>query len=469
MSGLNVRLEEDKRDNVESGFPTDFEFSALGEHFTGTIYAFKKGSSEKYKRLEGVLFTSNGQTHGYIPQSFFTRKRVGMSYLAESLLVIVECDLISKRAREVLFMNSRDRLSEGDLRREIESELENILGSHPGLRELRERRRREAVDAKLADSRPLKDVLNEILKKSPGLTALFVQGADIRNPFRSRQVGEGEEFRGAPHPTFFKLFPGHEKKECHQNLRFRLQFETDVVNDYFSRDRYPGRLRVFLNGQETTDFVRNLWNGVASVTVRLPEGAGVGNDFQGHVVVEDETLIEPFRNEFVIHVIGPHRPNGGGRGQRQPRAEGNGDRISTDKLGLPQVTEVREERWQEFDFDKFSALRAMYAGENGYDFHLNMDNVFLRTELQSIDRSDDAKLIEARFKYAMVLLGLAILKDQEFYEAGSNEAGEETSPEQLTLKVTRSFAPVVIPMIDTLGALQLEDILEGSDVALEYE
>ena len=126
--GYQKVTEEDKRDNVEEGFPTGFHFSALNESFQGKIYAFKKGSSKKYRKGEGILFTSSGQTHGYIPQSFYTRTRVGMSYLADSLLVIVECDQISRRAREILFMNSRDRLSEGKLRREIESNLEENLG-----------------------------------------------------------------------------------------------------------------------------------------------------------------------------------------------------------------------------------------------------------------------------------------------------------------------------------------------------
>lgn len=52
----------------------------------------------------------------------------------------------------------------------------------------------------------------------------------------------------------------------------------------------------------------------------------------------------------------------------------------------------------------------VHSGREGYDFYLNLDNVFLRTELKSLAISDEAKLLESRFKYAMVLLGLAFLK-----------------------------------------------------------
>lgn len=468
LAGLNVRLEEDKRDNVEPGFPTGFDFNALGEQFTGTIFAFQKESAGKYKNKEGILFTSNGQTHGYLPQSFFTRNKVGMSYITDSLLVIVECDRISRRAREVLFMNSRDRLSEGELRREIERSLEEILRSHPGLRELRERRRRETVDEKLSGSKPLKDVLNEILRKSPALTALFTQGADIKNPFKSRLVAEDEDFEGVQHPTFFKLFPGHEEKDCHVNLRFRLQFETDVVNDYFERDRYPGRLVLEFNGNESTDYVRNLWNGTATLTIPLPHESNSGDEIHGQVIVEDDTLLEPIRNRFVVHVVGPLVSTGGGNTRRRPRGNGNGDRVDIDQLQLPQVSEVREDDWDRFEMDKFSALKVINTGENGYDFFLNMDNVFLRTELKSISKEVDSKLLEAQFKYGQVLLGLTILKDHEAFLGQEHSSNGEVPIEEIVLAVSKSISPVLIPMIEALGSLRPDDLIENDD-DLEYE
>ena len=59
---------------------------------TARIYAFKRGKSDAYRRGEGLLFTVNGQTHGIIPAAFFRQKRVGLDYLADSLLVLCDCD-----------------------------------------------------------------------------------------------------------------------------------------------------------------------------------------------------------------------------------------------------------------------------------------------------------------------------------------------------------------------------------------
>ena len=90
------------------------------------IFAFKKGQSEKYRKDEGIIFTVNGQTHGNIPGSFLSRKSVGMDYLADSILVIVDCTNFTGRTREDFFMNSRDRLRSGDFKDQIEKKIGRI-------------------------------------------------------------------------------------------------------------------------------------------------------------------------------------------------------------------------------------------------------------------------------------------------------------------------------------------------------
>ena len=74
----------------------------------------------------------NGQTHGAIPKTFFSRSAVKMGRLAKSLLIVVECSNLSVDAREDLFMNSRDRLSGHELRKAIEESLEDLISKHPG-------------------------------------------------------------------------------------------------------------------------------------------------------------------------------------------------------------------------------------------------------------------------------------------------------------------------------------------------
>ena len=74
VAGLSVRLEEDKRDNLEEGFPSSSEITATGEEMKILVYAFKRDKKEKYAKKEGVIFTINGQSHGFLPKTFFERK-----------------------------------------------------------------------------------------------------------------------------------------------------------------------------------------------------------------------------------------------------------------------------------------------------------------------------------------------------------------------------------------------------------
>jgi len=128
LSGLSVRLEEDKTENIEEGFspPPTSNISVLGQKLKVSIFAFKHGRSAKYTKTEGIIFTVNGQTHGYLTKAFFSRQTVRRGYLSDSLLVVVDCSDFDGRAREDLFMNSRDRLRSGELRSRIEEELNGI-------------------------------------------------------------------------------------------------------------------------------------------------------------------------------------------------------------------------------------------------------------------------------------------------------------------------------------------------------
>jgi len=166
LAGFSIRLEQGKGDNLEPDFPVSVEMTCAGEPMTATIFAFKKGRAETYRKSEGIIFTVNGQTHGYLTLDFFRRTRVGLSYLADSVLVIVDCTKITGRGRELLFMNSRDRLRDGELRKHLEQELEDLLKNQPGLKALRERRRQELIGSRIEYSKPLQQILKSILQNS---------------------------------------------------------------------------------------------------------------------------------------------------------------------------------------------------------------------------------------------------------------------------------------------------------------
>lgn len=471
MNGLTVRLEDDKANNLEFE-PSSFTAVVEGEPIGGTIYAFKKEKADTYRKNEGIIFTINGQTHGHLTPDFFRRKKkVGLSYLADSLLVIVDCSNISGRAREDLFMNSRDRLSNVDLRNKIEEELEGILKNHEGLRDLKERRRREEIESIVSDSKPLEKILESVLKKSPALSALFLKGDRASNPFKSKSVEQKQRvFKGKKYPTHFK-FKGKDygkeiNRECHSNMRFRIAFETDAENDYFKRDKDQGEFHLFMcNDNEeipVPDHSITLHNGIANLTVKLPDNCQIGDTVEYISITTDATQLFPFSNRFWIKINKPMETNPGPSSRRSPPGQkpGNEREISSG-ISLPEIKPLREADWSTLSpsFDRYSALRVIDSGEenNGqsvYDFFVNLDNIYLKNELKG--NKKDPKVIESRFQYALVLVGLALLQDsitsEEF--AATKEENVDVNNEAQIEAISKLLAPIMLPMIDTLGDIE---------------
>lgn len=462
MSGLSVRLDEDKKENLEPGFPSSSEMKVMGQEMKVLVYAFKKDKREKYTKNEGIVFTVNGQAHGFLHQTFFDRKSVGMSYLADSILVIVDCSKFERRIQEDLFMNSRDRLRDGvAIRYEIENQLEDLIRNHPGLRALREQRRREEIEDKLQDSKPLAEVLENIIKKSPSLSKLFLEGVRIRNPFNLVDVKTKKEFNGKRFPTYFRICKEYSKnnpKNAPINRRFRVQFETDAENEYFNRDREPGQFSIFFDNHIIKDFSLNLWNGLATLTVAIPDNVRVGDVLLFRTETMDNSRIEPFYNEFYVKIASPEKGGGGPGGKRKEppgKDESEETRKMPSRLALPNIIELRktDEKWLRHFKEDEDALSVKDTGENGYDFYINLDNVFLQTEIKGSPKIDP-RLLEARFKYGMVLLGISLLEHFEKKEIETQRNGLSIYDE--IFSVSKAVSPILLPMISSLGDLELD-------------
>ena len=494
LAGFAIRLEQGKGDNLESDFPVSVEMTCASEPMTATIFAFKKGRAETYRKSEGIIFTVNGQTHGYLTLDFFRRTRVGLSYLADSILVIVDCTRITGRGRELLFMNSRDRLRDGELRKQVEQELEDLLKNQPGLKALRERRRREEIESRIEDSKPLEQILESLLKHSPTLANLFLFGKHASNPFKQLKTGAEEKpYNGKIYPTYFK-FKGKDHgtlltREAHINMRCRIAFETDAVNDYLSRSIDPGTFTLFLvEGAERREakdlgFASNvnLQNGIANLSVKFPEGCRVGDNLVFVAAVNDGAQPQPFENTFSVLLQKPVEVTGSKGGRRNPPSEVSGDeREMPGGLDLPECIRVTEDQWSSHGFDKYTALAVKDSGRgadvgNGdpdkvvYDFYINTDNVhlqrFLKHELRD---GEDDKVAKSRFELGMMLVGLALIYQDNLdrKQRTSHEDEQEVAPkqsiEQRVADVTRALAPFLLPMINALGALDEEKVVAGS-------
>jgi hypothetical protein len=466
LSGLSVRVDEDRSDNIEENFPVSGSMTVNSQEMKYSIYVFKKGKHINFTKEEGIVFTINGQTHGYLGKAFFNRKGVGLNYLSESILVILDCSEIDGRERENLFMNSRDRLSTCPLKTEIENELEDILKKHPGLNSLKEKRRREEIDSKLSNQQPLTDVLQNILKKSPTLSKLFITGQKLNSPFELSNSGSVELFDGKEFPTFFTLIKKHEKnnpKQAHLESKFRVEFKTDVENEYFNRSKYPGTYRLYINNIVSENKNLNLWNGYGYLNVLIDE-FNVGDILELKLEVNDINRPMPIIEIFYVKIIEAldKKETGDGGNRIKPSSDKPGNETNKpNKFSLPNIIEVSKDNrtghsWIDQGFNQETAIIVKGSDKDGYDFFINVDNLYLLSEIKSA-KTSEVELINAKYKFGMVLIGLSILNNEE-EEEKSDQNDEIESIFSKIEKLTKALSPMLIPMIDSLGSLEINDV-----------
>lgn len=476
-TGLVARLERDRANNTEEGSPIGAGITLRGKQIPLRIYAFLPGKASQYRTSRfGVVFSLNGQMHGALPTDFFRRKSVGMSYLADSLLVVADCSAIDGQMREDLFMNSRDRLRDGALAHELEEKLEAVLHDDPTLRALKNRRREEALRERLDDDKPLTQLLQSLIKSNPMLSKLLLPGMQLSQPFPPPGGGgapkSADKFVGKRYPTFFRFRNKHDGEALERFAKFgsfaRIAFETDAEDSYFVREDDPGVWNVRRRDADGSyvDAIDWSWtgpkSGVAHMSIDLPAEAAVGEEVSFLIEVTDPSRIDAFELEVTLKVQAEGSSGStGGSGAPNPKPnEGRGDASNTGSmLALPEVTPVHRDEYQHHSppFTEETALRIKDAGsEPGdptrYDFFINVDNKYLRI-LQKESRSD-ATLLEKQFTYGLVLVGLALLQDIERHR----DAQDPVDAENLVGQVTRAIGPFLLPIIQSIGTLGVEDL-----------
>ena len=209
--------------------------------------------------------------------------------------------------------------------------------------------------------KPLEDVLRSIFKSSPSLSALFLTGSRLANP-RDQRPGGGDKgngngtgkgkgaFKGKLHPTFFKF----KKKEygelfhrdCEIGRRCRIDFETDVTNDYFDRVSNPGRFILeMLEGdrkEEDMDWSLTLHNSIAHASICIPEDVVSGDKMTVQFTVEDDVILDSFVNIAILHVRPKLERRGGGRRNKNSKGGGEKNEPSPAGIDLPNITQLKK-------------------------------------------------------------------------------------------------------------------------------
>ncbi len=176
--------------------------------------------------------------------------------------------------------------------------------------------------------------------------------------------------------------------------------------------------------------------------------------------------------------------SGSGTRKKPPAKEQGKDREAPSGITLPDIRRVHEPQWKEYSpsFDRFTALRIRDTGSEDapegkttYVFYVNMDNHYLKTEMKNA--GTEAEAIRNRFIYGNVLIGLAMLHQEELdckakessakdgEDKAEGEERKELNIEDRIERVTTALAPVLLPMIESLGGAAIQYLATFSTAA----
>ena len=451
LAGLSVRLKDDKEKNLESE-PISIPLTLKNDDkIKGTLYVFKKEDGQSGRlsyapQKEGVVFTINGQTHGDIRDSFFSGAEVGLSYLADSLLIVLDCSDIDPKLRLDSFKPSRDRvIAKTPFVKEVKSELvrtlkEGVIGAT--LRDLANKRRMQEMSDNVNDKK-ISDTLKKIFQTSPTLAKFLGTGKDLSNPFNPNKNTKDEDIVDVKeYPDYFELKKKYlsDKPREHpiNSDKIRIKYETNARNDYFIRNQSAGGFSLFLNGEVYKNFDEPIIsNGSAILTIHPSDDWIEGDKLEFKSIVKDDVCIHQFEETFFIHVV-----------KARPKID-TPNSTSRGSLQIPEPIPVREKQWIVNGFDKNSALKIeINPASGGYDFKINMDNIYFLTEQKSRKDKFSAEILEKVYMLGMVLFGLSQLS--EHFESDKTEGGEELDK---VAKNAEGFARVLIPILCDVGGL----------------
>ncbi len=313
LMGNRLRILKNDNQSIEDNCPPIIPIIAeLGKFGKRTIEVtvFKEGTGKDEFASPGevIFFTINGQTHAAIGRSFL-RTKANLHYLADYMLVHIDCTDVDTNIREKIFMPSRDRMRDTEISKEIELILAEELSRHEGLKQLNQYRREQQITKNPKDVKFLEGVVSKLIKKNRTILHYLGVGGNIkdRNEAGTKEI---KEFEGKRIPTYLKLI-GSERKQMPINSYSRIAFETDASNDYFSRETDRGSLIIYPDVMKSY----HLWNGRITAKI-IPSKTARAEAIRKIIALLTRPYADPLSVEFEVEympevepeIVPPHLP-----------------------------------------------------------------------------------------------------------------------------------------------------------------
>jgi len=426
MLGNKMRTMVDDRGSVEQTLPITAELGKFGKRNIEVIL-FKEGTSKsEFTTQNGaIFFTINGQTHAKLGRSFLKAKtKADLYYLADYLLVHIDCTDVETNIREQTFMTSRDRMRTGSISKEVEEILADELKRHEGLRELNRFRREQQIIKNPKDTEFLEGVVSKLITNNRSLLNYLGLGGGVKDVKVPGPIVI-EKYEGKRFPTYLKISSYSSKDKLYRkqipvNSYARLKLETDASNDYFDRPSENGELKM------SPDIISSfhLWNRIITVKLVPPQGVKAG-EVQKCMIELTRPYEDSLFVEFEVEYTPPIEPRKSPTGEKEPnkgqayklpeltlvyKEEKDGCKSWAQMSG---VSGVQEEGWTGEDIAEVAPSGSTNGDEQSLvDVYINMDADILHDYLhrQQVSQKQQ-ELIERSWETSIFLNSLVLYND----------------------------------------------------------
>jgi len=246
LLGNRTRIAIDDRNKVEKIIQFNIpKNSNVGEVNIEAIIFNKDVDHGEFIKNKSIIFTLNGQVHGYEGQSFISQN-LGFYLLKKHMLIHVDCTKIPTSIRQDLFMSNRTHLKQGPKTENLSDVIIEVLRKSEQLKQLNNDRRNLIFQNSESDKELLTDLLSKLpvdkdvlnlLKKNGSLNFLKTKGQ------KSKPIQTQEQKKLSRFPSIFNLKNcknGKIYKTIPLNSQGKIFLETDVEDDYLFRPHEKG-------------------------------------------------------------------------------------------------------------------------------------------------------------------------------------------------------------------------------------
>jgi hypothetical protein len=253
ISGNAARLERNPSVEYSNRYLTclDDKGQLMIKYWVLRVKTSAEPSEEKFyldsfldtpKSASSIVVTLNGQRHGALDKSFI-RDEIKLGFLADYLLVQVECDGLSSRMKGEIFASLRGSVRESEEGMElIANKVRDALTTDPELQRLEQQRReQQLLNIDEEAERKIRKLLDRLISKTqaglqPGLGTSH--GTGIGN------VPEQPPFKSSDPPTYLRFKTEEEPVEIVEASTREVALETDGPDELFTRSQNRGLLQI---------------------------------------------------------------------------------------------------------------------------------------------------------------------------------------------------------------------------------